>query len=519
MRLIIIYILCLIGTVSSYAQSINDYDWKPVRIPVDSLRSQYLIALDSQHIVFVAIKDSTYIHSQYGYVVYDVLHYWFESSDGGKTWESRVDTTSNLYNGSIKPYSPNFLIENISTRYVLAADSSTVLYRTTNSGHSWESLWSGKYYNQLVTSLTKNNPIIYDYNQKHLYRSTDGGLTFPYKLSDSVLHHTMWPDIIRNTEHSDCQYQIASYVKRDLLHHTFFPWRTGCINDTEKYLAAFPDGLHTLVTTTFGVSWKHYVTPIPTQKKKEDLFGVLDFTTQNDRLFFISRSFMANFFFGYYYGSGISNNRIPTSCGFNFSYSDDDGRTWTFDTTYYTRRRAFEPVLKEEVWMSITKDEMNVPGYYSPAYILTRTTDMGKSWEYDTTTLGQLFEQKADGHIITFSDPRHGWIAARIGADMFILRYDANEQPKSVEKGEAQTFFYMWLYPIPAINEVQINFLKKGTMQDVEFFDVMGRKVSVPFTMNDNTATATVKDIPSGYYIVRAKLSGTYYARPLIVRK
>lgn len=169
--------------------------------------------------------------------------------------------------------------------------------------------------------------------------------------------------------------------------------------------------------------------------------------------------------------------------------------------------------------MTLTTDSIASMSHHYPAHILARTTNMGASWEYDSTTLGELFEQKADGHIITFSDPRHGWIAAQSGSNTFILRYDANEQLKSVEKGKAQTFYYMWLHPIPAKDEVEVHFLKEGTIESIELYDIMGRKKDCTYTSYDNEGKVILRNVPSGYYFVHVKLSGKYYSRPLIVRK
>lgn len=75
------------------------------------------------------------------------------------------------------------------------------------------------------------------------------------------------------------------------------------------------------------------------------------------------------------------------------------------------------------------------------------------------------------------------------------------------------------IYPIPARNEVQITSQFGGRIEAIKLCDVMGKKVEVPINVSESTAFADLRNVSAGYYIVRIKLSGKYYSRPLIVQK
>lgn len=75
------------------------------------------------------------------------------------------------------------------------------------------------------------------------------------------------------------------------------------------------------------------------------------------------------------------------------------------------------------------------------------------------------------------------------------------------------------MYPIPARNEVQITSQSGSIIEAIDLCDVMGKKVEVPFNLSESTAFADLRTVLPGYYIVRIKLSGKYYSRPLIVQK
>lgn len=75
------------------------------------------------------------------------------------------------------------------------------------------------------------------------------------------------------------------------------------------------------------------------------------------------------------------------------------------------------------------------------------------------------------------------------------------------------------MYPIPARNEVQITSQSGSSIESIELCDVLGKKVEVPINLSESTAFADLKTLSPGYYIVRIKLSGKYYTRPLIVQK
>src|SRR5688572_21691414 len=103
MRKLSFILACAVISVTANSQVLSTFRWKDVRIPIDSLIPQHLFVIDSQHLVFIARKDSFYIND-HNFFQDDIRHFWFESSDGGKSWNNRIDTNSNLFGGSTNPF-------------------------------------------------------------------------------------------------------------------------------------------------------------------------------------------------------------------------------------------------------------------------------------------------------------------------------------------------------------------------------------------------------------------------------
>jgi hypothetical protein len=144
--------------------------------------------------------------------------------------------------------------------------------------------------------------------------------------------------------------------------------------------------------------------------------------------------------------------------GIDWLYSTDYGKSWEFQYAYDSTRRAFEAVRNNEVW--ITARPPNSPN--SPAAIIARTTDNGKTWQEDTKTLTN--DGNMDGRILTFSDPAHGWVAAvtgdiKKGYHTYVYRYDASEQPINVV-GDSQNGiiqkYYLKVFPNPSSDKVHL---------------------------------------------------------------
>ncbi|HEY6171763.1 MAG TPA: sialidase family protein, partial [Candidatus Kapabacteria bacterium] len=486
--LVIIAAILTMTVGSGYGQGpsipLSKIHWEIIRLPVDTSLPVKFIAYDSLHAVMFTRKDSVYIDSL-NFLASKYPSHYFETSDGGKTWEEIFDTTLGWFGGGtlygmgawVYP-----LLVDRSTRYWCLqhsmSDNGIGLFKSQNISNSFNRVFtrnSGSF--QLATALTPTNPIIYSGDSGCLYRSTDGGVTFPYRIGGDKFRRIMHPSLSNDPALFGV---IGPYIKKDLFHHTFIVNRPLAVKDSsDPLLKLFPHGMTVMITSDGGASWSDHHSLLPKENLENPLGNAhLQYINTKERLFLSS---------GYYYCEGYSKSVLydkpidyggqETSHGYNFAYSDNDGRSWTFDSSFLYRRRGFEPSDKNTVWMSLTKNDMsNKYEPYQSAYILTRTTNMGATWEYDTTTLGHLYEQKADGHQIVFSDPRHGWIVARILGSIFILRYDANEQPLSVESDEGPRYFYpMWLHPIPAKDEVEVHFLNKGTIENIELYDILGR--------------------------------------------
>jgi hypothetical protein len=528
-RITLLLSLLLICMTGLKAQPLNGRKWTSVVLPVDSLVPYTLFAFDSLRAFYSASASHQYFDDiQQKYMHYHTHHY-FQTDDGGKTWVEKYKTGYGDTIGQLAGSSFFFFTwRDRITGHQADSLRNYFHYFSSNSGTSWKKQYITPAKDGIfpLATYSNNGLIAYSHDSGYLHRSTDYGQNYPTRLGKGIFHNTVRPSDTLSVELRDSLgiSELSSEIRfavKDPLHYTVLVIPSAPIPDT----TFFPFGIVTLVTTNGGASWEKHVSPIPNNSKLNRLYGTLQYDNDKNILYYFVS------LFGEGRLDGVSpNNSDPKntttnlpgeeSLGFSYIYSTDDGRTWNFNEEFGLNRRAYEPVAAGEIWMTTTPNNIGIPGNgYQPAHYIKRTTDFGATWETDSITLGEFYEQKVDGRLITFSDPRHGWIVARSQEKTYILRYDANEQPLSVKDDNAETNSAMWLFPSPAKDEVNINFVKEGVIQDIEFFDIMGRKVTVPFAINGNSATATLRDIPSGYYMVRAKLSGQYYARPLIVGK
>ena len=533
MRTFIITLIVLLCCSVAYSQPLNQRKWSTYLLPIDSLEPISLIFYDSTHGYLTGFKDTAFLDDTLRAFNYGPNYFLFETFDGGKSWMRNTDTNIVRTNRvGVGGFGSTIHYANLLTRYTENYSRGRIT-RSDDYGKSWKKVWNSYGNNknfQLLTVLDSRDLLVYDWDSEHIYKSYDGGFTYPTRLGDGLFHDTLWPDTSNNSIYGLYKGGI-NFIAKDALHYTALVQGVRVSPDTSELnihlKELFPSGIRTLITENGGASWKLFETP-------EDSFavnntGTLQYATGTSNLYYFTGD---GFSHARVFGEGaVSDGDVyhywegsRPVYGINYFYSPDDGRTWRGDTMFSRRRRGYEVVKENELWFTLTRDNLNFrERFHAPAYILARTTDNGLTYEYDSTTLNGRYvgEFPLDGRIITFSDPRHGWIAAVQEHKTYIFRYDANEQPVSVnDEGPIyydRNYQPMTLGPIPARDEVQIAIPNSMHIKNIEIYDIMGRRMTTTFTAEGNTATASVRGFAAGCYVVIARHETGVYSRTLIV--
>ena len=107
--------------------------------------------------------------------------------------------------------------------------------------------------------------------------------------------------------------------------------------------------------------------------------------------------------------------------------------------------------------------------------------------------------------------------ATKLSIRSDIPNVKTNEHSKIQYSDNAITNFYK-IYPNPSNEKVNLKVFKSMIISKVEFYNMTGQKIEVPYTLNSNIATVDVHNLISGCYITRVYQSFGIYTLPLIVR-
>ena len=297
-RITLLLSLLLICITGLKAQPLNKLHWEIIKLSTDSSLPVKFIAYDSLHAVMFTRKDSTYIDSL-NFLQFKQPSYYFETSDGGKSWKEIIDTTFNRFGGSTL-YGADIwgypLLADRTTRY-WSFQPSTGGYgarfeKSQSVSNSFRNMFHrthGSY--QLVTTLTPTNPVIYSGDSGCLYRSIDGGATFPYRYGGEEFRRIMHPSLSND---SNLFGGIGCYVNKDLFNHTFIVKSPRDVQDSsDTLLQLFPPGLTVMITSSGGAAWTSHRTQYP----KDNLANHhpqwdLQYISSKERLFLSSSAFL-----------------------------------------------------------------------------------------------------------------------------------------------------------------------------------------------------------------------------------
>ena len=505
--------------------------WSYVEIPDDSLLPVSLTFYDSLH-GYLEVNRSTYDNAQ---------QYFYETIDGGKTWIKSVDTLLSTSLGFRSPgsggssHNSRMIYANLNSRYLSSYWQGEIPLKgyvkpihSTDAGKTWQgkkdSISVHPYYDVLQT-FDPYNLLVFDRDSGILRQTTNAGMTYS-RIGDSTYLYSLYHLQLDSNYQGYGKYssdwgQSISFDNSDRFHWTVTVNR---LNEFVTNPRNHPLSLQTLVTENFGKTWKEYLTNIPGQDTLGRTVGTLQYIKGTPYLYYFTGEHGEG---GRGYGTHFSTADYGDAMiGINWMYSTDYGKSWEIYRKYGDRRRAFEAVKQNEIWITVRKDSGD-HSYSNAATIIARTTDNGLTWQEDIRTLRN--DGVWDGRIITFSDPNHGWLAATdaqgiYSNHLFVFRYDASEQGNNSVDGyitETNQAF-LKIYPNPSLTEVHLLLPTSKPITKVEFYDLMGRQDYPPYQLQGNLANVDVKNLPQGTYIARVnylyKGYNGMFTLPLIVQ-
>ena len=523
MRLYSIIVACiffLLVATDAYAQ-ITLGNWTYVKIPIDttseasdpgapidSLGKGYykFSEYEPTKLVFSDSMNGYFFYSKFsqltGVFVGSQCHLFsFRTVDGGKTWVPINFNSPNLDTlaGAPDYFDQQCFPSNSQSVFMKANDLLTkkeYLIHSTNTGISWTTLQEYPeiaYDSRLKAAFDDKKVLLFDEIHPKFLESFDGGYNFPVKLGlDTVFQHAL----VRGDQQSPHRSNIIfdwsdnktwSLVLNPGTGDSLFPYK----------------GITTLITSDAGNRWQRYEFEPPTPKNTTSFPGVLQFVKASPNLYY---------FPSYSLLEGAGNTvrkkdqkyfRAESIYGISYLYSPDYGKSWTPEYQFGKRRKAFEAVATNEVWMTVSKKDSITPTDY--ATLIVNTTDNGLTWKIDSSALNPSDIGVLDGRILAFSDPRHGWCCATNGYDMYIMRYVKPEVNAVRTEGDNVygTSYYLSLYPNPADNQMNASILSHQIVQSVDIYDYMGRKANYTYTIEKNNAIIDTHKIPNGLYLAR----------------
>jgi hypothetical protein len=523
-RNIAIVFFILFGCASLPAQTNR---WNLVaKIPEDSLSSPQLFFADSIHGYLLAFKPYNLANQFYeNFILYRTI-------DGGKTWQ-KIDFHT-ILGADTALYSDNFLL-----RFYAASPNSCVIsnaenvigfsqtqdtltfYWSENNGTSWfptrtshgtnvsDYLIEAAPHDHEIIALRINNDDPSNSTPGQFGVSATNGAIFDDIRWDSTLLGNI---LIENFDyHGEVNNHSFDYFDDSTWIITVSDNNNAEYNDPTK-----PYSLVTLLAKEFdndadpGKYWEAYKNIIP----------------------YYPSSLLAKYFDMHcvrgtsyvYLFSGYGGQGQYPFFGINYLYSSDYGVSWNADSSFAINsrsyRRAYAASAPAEVWSSV------IPFYLSdiypntPAIWIAHSTNFGKTWDIDSSSLHINENQYYDGQVMTFSDKNHGWMFAQSvkGQGSAIFRYEGITNAVRAIPQESSTHFS--IYPNPAGNETTIHSSNDHQISSIEIFDVLGRKQSCQYEIKNEPSSAILKtnELLTGSYFARIRNSYGINIMPFVVQ-
>jgi hypothetical protein len=536
---------------SSFAKNPH---WESVFLPInDTIIPISLVFADSLHGYFYAVRPETRLGAHRS----DGIPLLFATTDGGKKWTNRnaeqifkteLTLDTNIGGGAhfaSYPYITLPTSNSITLPNYFVSYKDLGFYTSLDNGLSWSFARSNpaimRLGNEEAKYLgaidTKTHLILHiDTGSKvEFWISRDMGMTFVDKRSpDSILVNGL-RDRSGNTGVEFAPNHF-SFSKHDDLHWII------TTSDSDNFISqlgkAFditrPFKITSLLTSDGGRHWEKYQN---TLAHFPSIYGYLLDTKylRNTSYVYMTTSGSEGYLwfgggrdsiFNFASASQSIDSRSPDAKYYwaNYVFSSDSGKTWIEDTSYAPRRRGFEPAAPGDVWCTITKAD-TLKNDAMMATEIIHTTDFGASWSIDSTSLFVPDFGPFDGRIVTFSDPRHGWIYGRSKdyKTSVIFRYveDDNAFAPYIPTFNETYRTYLQLYPDPATSSITFKTVVIYPIENVEISDMLGRRYTCPFKTNQElkTAEVDVRGLSAGCYVGRITCGPMMLSLPFLVQR
>jgi hypothetical protein len=457
--------LCL--AASSQAQQLHRRDWIGYKVSDDP--------------AYVSVGIPLFADSATGYFTTGPVYgqtKWYRTLNGGATWQNVVFyglaplDTDKLYPLYYCAPSPNSI-------FFVGGSYSKIIY-SQDRGLHWDTAWSKAQgsvavdVHQYFTMFTEQTGIA----GRGAFKTLTGVRGFLPNPTDSMF---------KTAENSWESGGSISPSGGD-----FSSMQYGCfpVMDRNLYNGR---GLTTIVTEDGGATWKKYDTIFPGYEN-DSLYGDCRFQkgTLNVWEFPLRRRETPEPTAEWYHSK---NN---PSFNISYCYSEDGGKTWGYDTSFFSRKIFVFGVAPGNVWMLLlpkpygnySRDGIHSP--YPPplANTIAHTTDYGKTWDLDTVSLNVPDIGKAGAAQLYFTDKDHGWISAMINKTPYVFKYLPTKFSDVSEAPSAQS---LEVYPNPARDVLHVE-----ASGSVQVLDALGRAYALP----NHDGTLDVSQLPVGVYYI-----------------
>jgi hypothetical protein len=467
-------IFCLILSQRTAAQPQHSRDWTAFKVSDDPVNEVC--------VPFFADSMTGYLA-----VVYkktpdpNVYARWYRTINGGQTWEqirfSGVSPYDTLFgrNYPIQFSTPSdrsiFLVGSRVDRYFYSLDRG-VHWDTVSVGPSGSLNLDVEQY---CTMFTEKYGIGRAANSTGpgLLKTVSGPRGFSIPFGDSMYTASMGNNRFQTAE--------IFYPAGD-----FSSAQNGCLIIADFNLQK-GCGLTSIVTQDSGNTWKNYNTVFPGYEN-DTLYGGCQFQKGTSNVWQFPRRRLET-----HWGENLYNlryHRDHPSYNISYCYSEDYGKTWSYDTSFYLRNNNTFGVSPGNVWMLLLDSNYHSQYPRSAAYTIAHTLDYGKTWDLDTVSLYIPDLGLADARCSYFTDKTHGWISAIYDRKPYVFRYHA---PQTSTVANAPYANALSLFPNPARDVLHVE--GSGTVQ---VLDALGRAYTVP----NHDGTLDISALPAGVYYV-----------------
>ncbi|MBS1902478.1 MAG: hypothetical protein JSS75_02085 [Bacteroidetes bacterium] len=469
--------------------------WQHIRIPADSVIPFAMEFADSLHGYLGVVQPVGLITAH---------NVYFVTSDGGRSWQRVNDTLLSPANEDLIYFpfpTPAIFLPTLGTRYLISTQlrddgiQHNGIVHSEDSGKTWTRMNSNVDLIPLHV-FRERNVLAYDRRSGRLYWSTDAATTFAALPPNPVFDSAIWPLPSRRT--STRGPQCLSFDVSDQFH-----WTAAIDELDDDSTIDAPLGFTTLLSSDFGATWRRYTTPIDGETINERFHGTLTCIPNTPHVYYFSGHDGE--------GKSLSEQRssvwADAQYGINWLYSTDYGASWAPQHAYGTTRLGFEAVADSLVWITAKRPYLVQGG--ESHHVIARTLDNGNTWDEDSTTL-RIETEYLDGRIVTFSGPRHGWIAAVLSPgnnpQTYVFRYDEADQLRGVESvHDDYLHILLKTYPNPCSNVLHLQLLERRSFTSIEIYDAMARRVMESRSVSGRTVDLPVRQLSPGLYFARAK--------------